>query len=85
MIESGYSKGGQKINQVKRMKDIECENTRLKKAGADLALDKVILKKALEGNFQAPKDAVGVASICSASCGYPRGFSASNYFNCTDL
>jgi len=33
------------------MKDIERENTRLKKAVAELTLDKVILKEALEGNY----------------------------------
>ena len=43
--------GGLKISQAKRMKDIERENTRLKKAVADLTLDKVILKEALEGNY----------------------------------
>jgi transposase-like protein len=43
--------GGLKISQVKRMKDIERENARLKKAVADLTLDKVILKEALEGNY----------------------------------
>ena len=43
--------GGLKISQVKRIKDIERENTRLKRAVADLTLDKVILKEALEGNY----------------------------------
>ena len=43
--------GGMKISQAKRMKDIERENIRLKKAVADLTLDKVILKEALEGNY----------------------------------
>ena len=43
--------GGLRISQVKRMKDMERENTRLKKAVADLTLDKVILKEALEGNY----------------------------------
>ena len=43
--------GGMKISQAKRMKDIEHENVRLKKAVADLTLDKVILKEALEGNY----------------------------------
>ena len=43
--------GGMKISQAKRMKDIERENVRLKKAIADLTLDKVILKEALEGNY----------------------------------
>ena len=43
--------GGLKISQAKRMKDIERENTRLKKAVDDLTLDKVILKEALEVNY----------------------------------
>ncbi len=43
--------GGLKISQAKRIKDIVRENTRLKKAVADLTLDKVILKEALEGNY----------------------------------
>ena len=43
--------GGMKISQVKRMKDMERENDRFKKAVADLTLDKVILKEALEGNY----------------------------------
>ena len=43
--------GGLKISQTRRMKDIKRENTRLKKAVADLTLDKVILKEALEGNY----------------------------------
>jgi putative transposase len=43
--------GGLKVSQAKRMKDLERENTRLKKAVADLTLDKLILKEALEGNY----------------------------------
>ena len=43
--------GGMKISQLKRLKDMEHENARLKKAVADLTLDKVILKEALEGNY----------------------------------
>ena len=42
--------GGMKTAQVKRLKDLERENGRLKKAVADLTLDKLILKEALEGN-----------------------------------
>ena len=42
---------GMKTAQVKRLKDLERENGRLKKAVADLTLDKLILKEALEGNF----------------------------------
>ena len=40
-----------KVAQARRLKDLEKENTRLKKAVADLTLDKLILKEALEGNF----------------------------------
>ena len=40
-----------KISQAKRIKDVERENVRLKRAVADLTLDKVILKDALEGNY----------------------------------
>ena len=43
--------GGMKTAQVKRLKELERENGRLKKAVADLTLDKLILKEALEGNF----------------------------------
>ncbi len=43
--------GGLKSDQVKRLKDLERENTRLKRAVADLTLDKLILKEAAEGNF----------------------------------
>ena len=43
--------GGLKISQAKRMKDIERENIRLRKAVAELTLDKVILREALEGNY----------------------------------
>jgi transposase-like protein len=43
--------GGMKTAQVKKLKDLEKENTRLKRAVADLTLDKLILKEALEGNY----------------------------------
>ena len=43
--------GGLKTTQAKKMKDLEKENTRLKKAVADLTLDKLILQEALEGNY----------------------------------
>ena len=43
--------GGLKVDQVKRLKELERENTRLKRAVADLTLDKLILKEAAEGNF----------------------------------
>jgi putative transposase len=43
--------GGLKIEQAKRLKELEQENTRLRKAVADLTLDKLILKEAARGDF----------------------------------
>ena len=43
--------GGLKLDQMKRLKQLESENGRLRKAVADLALEKVILKEAATGNF----------------------------------
>jgi transposase len=43
--------GGLKTDQVKRLKDLEIENTRLRKAISDLTLDKLILQEAAKGNF----------------------------------
>jgi transposase-like protein len=43
--------GGLKVDQVKRLKDLETENQRLRKAVADLTLDKLILSEAARGNY----------------------------------
>ena len=43
--------GGLKTDPVRRMKDLEVENQRLRKAIADLTLDKLILQEAARGNF----------------------------------
>jgi putative transposase len=43
--------GGLKLDQAKRLKDLERENERLKKAISELTLDKLILKEALEGKY----------------------------------
>lgn len=43
--------GGLQIDQVKRMKELEQENARLRKAVSDLTLDKMILAEAAKGNF----------------------------------
>ena len=43
--------GGLKSDQIKRMKQLELENQRLRKAVADLTLDKQILAEAARGNF----------------------------------
>ena len=43
--------GGLKSDQVKRLKDLEMENIRLRRAVSDLTLDKLILQEAARGNF----------------------------------
>ena len=43
--------GGLKSDQVKRMKGLEAENVRLRRAVSDLTLDKMILAEAARGNF----------------------------------
>ncbi len=43
--------GGLKSDQVRRMKELEVENQRLRRAVADLTLDKLILAEAAKGNF----------------------------------
>ena len=43
--------GGLRIDQVKRLKRLESDNGRLKRAVADLTLDNQILREAAEGNF----------------------------------
>jgi transposase-like protein len=45
------SHGGLRIDQAKRMRELEAENTRLKKAVAELTIDKIILKEVAEGKF----------------------------------
>jgi transposase-like protein len=43
--------GGLRLDQAKRMKEMEKENTRLKKLVADLSLNNAILKEVAKGNF----------------------------------
>jgi len=43
--------GGLKTDQVKRLRELELENSRLRKAVSDLTLDKLILTEAAKGNF----------------------------------
>ena len=43
--------GGLKVSQAKRLKDLERENARLRRAVSDLTLDKLILQEAARGNF----------------------------------
>jgi transposase-like protein len=43
--------GGLRVDQAKRLKEMEQENTRLRKVVADLSIDNAILKEAARGNF----------------------------------
>ena len=43
--------GGLKTEQIKRLKELETENTRLRRAVSDLTLDKLILQEAARGNL----------------------------------
>ena len=43
--------GGMKMDQAKRLKELEVENSRLKRAVADLTLDNLILKEVSTGKF----------------------------------
>ena len=43
--------GGLKLDQAKRLKELEKENVKLKRLVADLSLEKQILKDVAEGNF----------------------------------
>jgi transposase-like protein len=43
--------GGLKSDQVKRLKELGAENTRLRRAVSDLTLDKLILQEAARGNY----------------------------------
>jgi len=43
--------GGMRVEQARRLKEIEKENSRLRKLVADLSLDNAILKEVARGNF----------------------------------
>ena len=43
--------GGMRVEQAKRLQELEKENSRLKKLEADVSLDNAILKEAARGNF----------------------------------
>ena len=51
LIRGRKEYGGLRADQAKRFKELEKENTRLKRLVADLSLDKAILKDAASGNL----------------------------------
>ena len=67
--------GGMSRDQLKRLKELEAENTRLRRAVSDLTLDKMILAEATRGNFQA-LPAAGNASIM---CGKPSAYRSAGF------
>ena len=60
--------GGLKVDQAKRLKALEQENTRLRRAVSDLTLDKLILQEAVRGNFSARPVADKASSISGRRC-----------------
>ena len=59
--------GGLQLDQVKRLKELELENQRLRKAVSDLTLDKLILAEAAKGNYYAPRAEDFVSSMFDVS------------------
>ncbi len=52
----GVRAGGPRMDQAKRLQELENENTRLKRLLVDAELDKAILKEAASGNFRARRN-----------------------------
>ena len=65
--------GGLRIDHARRLKQLETENSRLKRAAAELTLDDRILKEAAEGNLSAPTTAASVSNTSGQSWGYRSG------------
>src|ERR671916_1389315 len=63
--------GGLKADQVKRLKALEAENARLRRAVSDLTLDKQILQEAARGNSWAPRAGALASSTCGGRCPSP--------------
>ena len=60
--------GGLKTDQARRMKDLEKENARLRRAISDLTLDKLILQEAARGNYLALRDDGAVSIMSARNC-----------------
>src|SRR5271154_1463423 len=66
--------GGMKMDQARRLKDLEMENTRLKRAVAELTVDNQILKEGSRGKFYPPRNGGAKPSSMSSRClGCRRG------------
>src|SRR5215218_6204980 len=77
--------GGLKSDQVKRLKDLEAENARLRRAVADLTLDKLILKEAASGRLSRNKFrkivCKGKGTACADLSGASRGICPVSFAN----
>jgi len=73
------SHGGLRIDQAKRLRELEAENSRLKRAVADLTVDKIILKEVAEGKFEARCAVVRPWLGCDLSIGTPSDGSAGRW------
>ena len=62
--------GGMGRSQLKRLKEVEAENQRLRRAVSDLTLDKLILTEAAKGNFEALHVAASASTMCGRSLAY---------------
>src|ERR687898_148845 len=71
--------GGLKGDQIKRLRELEAENTRLRRAVSDLTLDKMILAEAARGNFGPPPAAAPAWSTLSLDLACPRGGPAGSW------
>ncbi len=63
--------GGLRLDQAKRLKELEKEKARLKKLVADQALDNSILKEAAEGNFSARREGAEPSYMCANGLASP--------------
>src|SRR4029078_6723746 len=68
--------GGLKSDQIKRLKELETENTRLRRAVSDLTLDKLILQEAARGNYYTPRVAAPASNMCEERCRSPSAVPA---------
>ena len=65
--------GGLRVDQARRLKELERENARLKKLVADQALDVAILREAAKGNFSARRGGAEPWSGFASGSGSPNG------------
>ena len=74
--------GGLKLDQVRRLKELELENNRLRKAVPDLTSDKLILTEALSDGESAARVAGRLSRRCAPSSACPNGARARSLTSC---